>query len=335
MKVLYVGQYQSGSTSRMRGEKLKKALNTDEFDVINTFLPFSEINRLFRSIGFRYKFGPLISKINTFVLEGVVKNYDLIWVDKGVYLQKETTLALRRSTKRLVHFTPDPAFFFHQSMHFIASIPLYDFVVTTKTFEVANYEKLVNAEKVILVTQGYDKEVHFPVVEFSKKEKGVVFVGHHEKEREELLSFLIEQEVQVALAGIKWEKFAAKYQHNTNLKYLGQGLYQEEYVKALSSYHFGLGLLSKWIPEKHTTRTFEIPACGTALLTEPNEEISGIFNEDEAVFFENASDLVKQVKYFLSNLGEMEKLTEKGYARVRSGYDYETILTKIVKQIGL
>ena len=37
------------------------------------------------------------------------------------------------------------------------------------------------------------------------------------------------------------------------------------------------GLLAKWVPELHTTRTFEIPACGTALVTERNSETALVF----------------------------------------------------------
>lgn len=336
MKVLYIGQYQKGSTSRMRAEKLKNLLNPESFEVINIDIFSIEKNSLFRSLGFRYKRGPLVNKVNSLIGQSLKGAYDLIWVDKGVYLRQETTQKLRQLTHKLVHFTPDPAFLFHQSKLFSASIPHYDFLITTKTFEVPEYEKIAGKGKVILITQGFDKEIHTPQLEFRNKKKGIIFIGHHEKERERLLRYLIERNIDVALAGIKWKKFARKNQNNKHLNYLGEGLFQEEYVKALSSYQFGLGLLSKWIPEKHTTRTFEVPACGTALLTEKNEETRLIFAEDEVIFFEETSDLVEKIKYFMNNVEKLENLTEKGYMKVKEGgYDYESILAKVIKQIGL
>lgn len=42
---------------------------------------------------------------------------------------------------------------------------------------------------------------------------------------------------------------------------------------------FARGALSRRFPERHTTRTFEIPACGTVLITEWNEEISVFLGE--------------------------------------------------------
>ena len=50
--------------------------------------------------------------------------------------------------------------------------------------------------------------------------------------------------------------------------------YIEEYAKIISLSYFGLGLLSNWVPELHTTRTFEIPACNTCLITPKTIEIA-------------------------------------------------------------
>lgn len=337
MKVLYIGQYQKGSTSRMRAENLKKILFADNFEVIDINIPFLEANRFFRSLGFRYKIGPFITEINSFIISKLKGPYDLIWVDKGIYIQKETTKKLRGKTNKLVHFTPDPAFFFHKSRHFNASIPFYDFLITTKSFEVKKYEKRAGIKKkVILATQGYDKELHFPVVEFDDKKEGIVFIGHHEKEREALLSLLVDNEIKIALAGLKWDDFAEKHKNNKNFTYLGKALFHNDYVRVLSTYYFGLGLLSKWIPEKHTTRTFEIPACGTALVTEYNEEISAFYNDNEVIFFTKAADLVSKIKHFQCNLEKLKKVTENGNTRVKlNGYDYESILKRIIEQIEL
>ena len=43
--------------------------------------------------------------------------------------------------------------------------------------------------------------------------------------------------------------------------------------------------------ELHTTRTFEIPACGTILITEKNVETLSFFNPDEVIFFEDIYDI--------------------------------------------
>ena len=59
------------STSRMRGEILKNLYPQANYHVINTSIPFDGANRLLRSLCFRYKIGPLIDKINKYILKEV------------------------------------------------------------------------------------------------------------------------------------------------------------------------------------------------------------------------------------------------------------------------
>ena len=63
--------------------------------------------------------------------------------------------------------------------------------MTTKTFEIELYKK-AGAQNVIFCTQGFDPEIHKPEYSFEDKEKSIVFIGHAEPERFELISYLIE-----------------------------------------------------------------------------------------------------------------------------------------------
>lgn len=92
MKVLYIGIYRDGSTSKMRADKIRNILSNWEMDVINTDIPKQSMWRIWQSIGFRYKKGPLIGKVNSYVLDSLDNRfYDLIWVDKAIYLTFKTT----------------------------------------------------------------------------------------------------------------------------------------------------------------------------------------------------------------------------------------------------
>jgi glycosyltransferase involved in cell wall biosynthesis len=340
MNLLYIGQYTSGTTSKMRADQLKEILNPQRFGIIDTHEPFFKTPKLLRSLGFRYKRGPLVANTNRFIQKQLAgyphEQFDLIWVDKAVYITKETTVLLRQKAKMLVHFTPDPAFTFHQSHHFKASLDYYDFAITTKSFETEYYQKHLPKEKIILATQGFNSETHQPQIDYLKKEEGVLFIGHCENERELVVQKLIDGGIQVILAGIKWEKFVKRNQSNSLLTYLGKGIYGSDYAKALSSYQFSWGALSKWIPELHTTRTFEIPACGTALITERNDETCGFFNEEEAIFYDSPEEMVERIKYFQNHPDELEALTTKGRERViRDGRDYRRILEGVLERMGI
>ncbi|TXK46972.1 glycosyltransferase family 1 protein [Pontibacter qinzhouensis] len=330
--ILYIGQYTAGSTSRMRADKFKSLLPDHQFHVINSDIPFYECNKFSRSIGFRFKVGPLISSINNYIKCNVKElAYKLIWIDKGIFINKDTLKFLKARTSKLIHYTPDTAFFQNKSFLFESGIHYYDLLITTKSFDKENYLKLVNADKLIFTTQGFDKTIHKPYHSFYEKEKSIVFIGLCEPSRERILTHLLNAGLSVKLAGYGWSKFLNS-NHN-NLKFLGEKLVGEEYAKAISGSLFGFGALSKKFPELHTTRTFEIPACGTALLTEANFETNTFFKNDEAIFYKNISELISKIKYYSCNLSELQVLTDRGYKKVMRKYEYGDLLQEIVKEI--
>ncbi len=335
MKVLYIGQYSKGTTSRMRAETLKSILKPADLQVIDTHIPFYQTNRWVRSFGFRYKKGPLIKKINHYILNSIKQDhYDLIWVDKAVFISPRTTALLRSRAAKLVHFTPDPAFTFHQSKLFFKSLPYYDYLITTKSYELAYYNKYTKSVKVLYTTQGFDDQLHQICKQPFTRKEGFVFIGHYEDQRAAVIEKLLNTNIQITLAGIKWQKFAEKHEHNPNLIYLGDGVYGEDYVKTIQKARVAWGAISKWVPELHTTRTFEIPACGTALLTEANEETESFFKEDEVIFYNSDVELVEKVLYFMTHDKALEQITIKGCAKVKeAGYDYTSIISKILKEI--
>ncbi|MCK0123644.1 glycosyltransferase [Gelidibacter sp. F2691] len=333
--LLYIGQYTEGSTSKMRANQLNKILKPDHFEIIDIHIPFFKTHKIFRSFGFRYKLGPLILNVNNYIQKSIINDkYDIVWVDKGVYINEKTIRILRQVAGKLIHFTPDPAFTFHKSFLFNKSIKYYDFIITTKSFELESYYKLKNKNQVIYVTQGFDRDIHRREDSSFLKKSGVVFLGHHEKEREEVIERLIKHDIDVTLAGIKWERFAEKYRHYKNLNYLGKGVYGKDYVSTIQQAKIAWGAISKWIPELHTTRTFEIPACGTALLTEINSETTTFFNETEAIFYNTTEELMDKVTFYLNNNDDLKELTERGYKKVHEdGYDYESIMRNALRTI--
>ena len=120
MKILYIAQYSEGSTSRMRGEYMRQILKGADVKVINTDVPMEKTSRLFRSVGWRFKKGPFITNINEYITESLKGDYkyDLVWIDKGVFIKPVIISKLKEKSARLVHFTPDPAFAYHQSKFF-------------------------------------------------------------------------------------------------------------------------------------------------------------------------------------------------------------------------
>lgn len=336
MKVLYVGHYMPGCTTRMRGEYLRQLLQPEIFTVVDTDIPIYSTNRLFRSFGWRYYRGPLIKNVNRFIREQVkdAAVFDLIWIDKGVFIEPSLLAALKKPGTLLVHFTPDTAFTNNESHLFNAALPLYDYCVTTKSFELEMYKK-AGAGKVLYCTQGYDPALHHRYHRFEEK-KGVVFIGQHEPWREAAIEGLLKRNIQVKLAGAGWSGFAKAHSNDSSLEYLGTGLFDEQYAKAISGSLVGLGFLSKRFPELHTTRTFEIPACETALAAEDNAETRSFYAEDEVIYFKQPEEMVVKLEYMLQHPEELKKMIEKAGRKVSNGkFDYPGILHGLLNQMGV
>lgn len=334
-KVLYIGQCELGSTSRMRFEVINQ-LTDNKVDLIDISQLISSLNRIYKSIGWRFNAGPLVWKVNRAINQFLTLNelnFDLIWIDKGVFIYKEVLLKLKSRTTTILHYTPDTAFLANKSRYFVKGIHLYDFLITTKSFELDYYYKYVKKSRVIPLTQGYDPKVHFPRLDFFSKKDTITFVGLYEPYRAEILNALLASGYKIVLGGIGWSKFLkSKTLQNDNITFLGEKVVNEQYAMAISTSQFALGLLSKKFPELHTTRTFEIPACGTCLVTEENSEINSFFSDEECLKFKNINDLIQKLQNLTANPSQLELVTQKGYDRMRSeNRDYPNQILEVFK----
>jgi len=260
--------------------------------------------------------------------------YDFIWVDKGVFITDTITKQLSKQTSKLIHFTPDPSFYYHQSTLFNKSLKYYDFAITTKSFEIKNYQDLFDG-KVILTTQGYDEDQHKSLTKFEDKKYDFSFVGHFEINRAIIIRKLLKKGYRILLAGPRWYLFSL-FIKSKNLCYIGKYLKGEKYTKAISDAYMSIGFLSKWIPEQHTTRTFEIPACGTLLVTEKTKEIETFFSDEEVLFYNNFFELEDGAKNLLLNKLDLQKKIVLSQSRINNGgFSHRKILIRLINETGI
>lgn len=334
---LYIGVLTAGTTSRMRAECLRSLRPDWRWVWIDTDVPMRASLRIWRSMAFRLRRGPVVERINATIsqnLQGVESV--LTWVDKGVYIDPEVLHRVRKLSGHLVHFTPDTAFYKNGSRFFREGLDLYDLVVSTKSFERELYKRHVESSKLYFTTQGYDVELHASQVPPVDKRREVVFIGLAEPDRERCLTCLLESGVRVRLAGRGWSRFLRKFSGCDLLKFEGEAVFGKDYSRLISGSWIGLGLLSKRFPERHTTRTFEIPACGTILASEKNEEICAFFREDEAILISSYVEMAEEIRRKLASSEEsLKALAEAGRKRVvADGKDNLTILSGILAAAG-
>lgn len=333
MRAAYIGILTPGTTSRMRAERLRGLVPGAEWQWMDTDPPLRRCARLWRSLAFRTKWGPAISAVNQAVRAALSPTaYDLVWVDKGVFLTAETMAVVRGRSRKLVHFTPDTSFLGNRSRHFEQSLGLYDLVVTTKSFEVGEYQRRGVGERLCCLTQGYDPSVHWPRCPEQPRRRELAFIGLAEPDREACLALLLDKGLSVRLGGQGWKRFLQRYEGCAHLHFAGERVFGEAYAEVYSRAWIGLGLLSKRFPELHTTRTFEIPACGAILATEGNGETKQFFTGDEALFFDDYHELATIAAGRLAGPEDaLDRVASAGYRKVMSsGRDYDSLLRSVL-----
>lgn len=332
--ILYIGQLNKGGTCLDRMHALEAmSFSVTPFDVST----YADPIRLLNSIAYRYNFGRKISLLNRDLVglaEKYSKKIDYIWVDKGRWIYPETLISLKKLTNStLIHYTPDPQIFIHKSRYFEKSIPLYDFVITTKPFETERYKEL-GAKKVLFNYQSYDENRFYPRERNLSYSCDVGLIGHYRKYYADVIMSAQKATDHIKIWGMAWNK--ARVRYPCLMKYYQGGpVIGDDYPVALSSTKICLGLLDKTIPETTTTRSFEIPACGAFMLAERTDDHLALFKEHvEAEFFASKEEMIEKIRYYLSNERERRKIAMSGRERcIKSGYDTSSRLKQILGEI--
>jgi hypothetical protein len=263
---------------------------------------------------------------------------DILWIDKGQTIAAATLRSVRHSTPNclIVGYSPDdmtnPG---NQSRRFVAGLPQYDVYFTTKTYGVAELQKL-GARRVHFIGNSYDPETHRPLAP-SKKQRAelggsVGFIGQWEEHRSGSLCQLAGAGIPVRVWGHDWHSCQCR---SNSLRLEHRPLWGNDYALALCSFDINLCYLRKSNRDLQTTRTVEIPACGAFMLAERTDEHLALFEEGkEAEFFGDDAELIDKTKYYLAHPPKREAIAEAGRQRcLRSGYSNQHRMEQMMKVI--
>lgn len=265
--------------------------------------------------------------------------YDIVWIDKGTTIYPETLKYIKKVSPqtKIVSYSPDNMALRHnQSQQYLECIPLYDYIITNKSYILDDMQRL-GAKDIRFVNNTYETTFHHPyqLTEDEQKVYGneVCFIGAWEHERFNSLLHLVNSGIKVTVfGGGKWLKY--KYEH-PNLIIMGYSLMGKDYCKAICAAKISLCFLRKMNFDKQTTRSVEIPACGGFMLAERTEEHLSLFEEDkEAVFFSNNDELLEKCRYYLSHEDERKRIAVAGRERcVKSDYSNEGMIRRVLKEV--
>lgn len=330
MKILSVGSFSKIScTSLHRTWALRKC--ADDVDVIDSDAP--KCTLWYRVCYHLFLWGlpvrlPDESNVNAKIRNYCEsKNYDVIWIDKGITVAPETLAFIKEkySGTKIVSYSPDNMALRHnQSQQYLECIPLYDIHFTTKSYILDDMKKL-GAKRINFTNKLYESTYHHPMNLSDEERKrlggDVGFIGAWEKERCDSILYLAQNGINVKVfGGGRWNK----YRNVPNLT-ICPAVFSSDYSKALQAFKISLCFLRKMNFDQQTSRTMEIPGCGGFMLAECTDEHRALFEEDkEAVYFSTDAELLKKCRYYLTHDEERKKIAEAGHKRCEiSGYSNE------------
>ena len=319
-----------------------------EVSGVHTIEPWTEAGWLARQVQRRRGRGAVVDTINRRVLDAArIHRPDLVWAEKQEYLTLETLVALRSTGAHLVHFTPDPYFSlaWKRTPIMDAALPLFDTLVYCKRYEQADYERV--GPPTVYMPLGYAEDVHRPLPSADTRWACTAgFLGGWEPRRERLLGRVADAGADLKIWGGYWDHLRDgrwTLRRHVILNQLagadpyriarrpalasalqGGEVYGDDYARALTGARIGLGFLRTVCPDQHTTRTFEIPACGSLLLADRTDEHQSFFEEGvEAEFFGSEDELVDKLMFYGRDESARARLAAAGLDRCRrSGYAY-------------
>jgi len=104
----------------------------------------------------------------------------------------------------------------------------------------------------------------------------------------------------------------------------------EEIVKIYQASKININVTKLMLKTAVNQRVFDVPACGSFLLTDYREDLGMLFALDkEMICYHGLEDLEKKVRYFLENSEEREAISLAGQRRVKAEHGYEQRLVFI------
>ena len=267
-------------------------------------------------------------------------NYDIVWIDKGQTIFPETLQFIKKVSPHsiIVSYSPDNMALRHnQTQQYLKCVPLYDFIVTNKSYIIEDLKKM-GAQHVLFVNNSYEDSFHYPrelsAQDIQELGGDVGFIGAWEKARCESICYLADHGIKVRVFGVgKWADYK---NYSPNLRIEERQLLGEDYCKSLQAFKISLCFLRKMNYDQQTTRSVEIPACGGFMLAERTYEHLSMFEEGkEAVFFSSNEELLEKCRFYLVNEEERNRIAKNGLKICREkGYSNIETLRKVLQSIN-
>lgn len=325
MKILQAGDFSLDYYDESLYSEFKNTakLEVTKFQWNNYFSNYQYKNifaKFYYTLENRYKFGPIVKKINRdFLLQVKNNEYDIIFLWRAVHIYPSTMREIKKYSI-VIGYNNDQTFSKHHPWWLFyllrRSIPFYDHFFVYRKSDKSLIEKVGVTSSIFMPT--FDPDKIFPIASVDKN-YDVVFIGHYENDgRDELLLKLVDQGFKVRLNGQRWEQSCY---FEKLVESFGEIIpAYDDYNEALNSAKVCLSFLSKLNNDTYTRRTLEIPATKTVMLAEYTDDQAAMFEPNvEAVYFSDHLEAIDKLKWLIVNPDLADSIAIAGYNKVLSG----------------
>jgi hypothetical protein len=319
-----------GSTAHQRLRAFQEIM--PEVYIFDSNILYPQYRRSLSSIDRRLKNGP-ISYLYSFLLRKWVdtNRIKIIWFDKQIHLRPELLDYFNKIGVFTIFYSHDDQFNVkNQSIRFAELIVKFNLVVTTKSYNVHEYNEHFKVSNVLLINNAADPSIFFPKYDL-KKNLNCSFIGFYENDRYNFISELSKfHKVNIFSNDQRWYR-----EDETIIK--NNSVWDAEYNNTLNSTNINLCFLRKENRDLQTTRSIEVPMSGNLMLAERTSEHLDLFKEGvEADFFTGIEELISKVEFYTNNTQLALSIGKNGRARcMSSGYTWKKTLKTIMNSIQL
>ncbi len=298
----------------------------------------SKFIEIIKRVENKFHIGPDVYKMNSDLVAYVKKiSPELVFIYQGLFFTAATLKTIKFNGAKVFGYCNDDPFSDKAPKYFwrkyLSSCREYDLVFSYRLKNIDDYKRVYGIDSEILRSY-YIEDRNYKLEKSAEKyECDVAFIGHYEDDgRDEFL-------IKVARSGHSFKVYGAEWHRS---KYYGEfkkimgGDVQQlrgDYNIALNSCKIALVFLSKINHDTYTRRCFEIPAAGAFMLSEYTDDLATLFEPDkEAVYFNNADELINKVDYYLAHDDERIAIAQNGYERVRrDGHEIKDRARQIIR----
>ena len=338
-RILFTGSNWYGSNARSCADSLRR-LGCDVLD-IDESVYFPPLLSLPGKIGVRLVRDRLVAEFNQAILNIAAHfPHDVFLAFKGTYLLPETLRAIRQSGVSLYNYYPDTSAFSHGKW-LPRSLPEYDCVFYTKPFWYADVAKRIPLKDGCFVPHGYDPMLHrsFPLNsrDLADYSCDVSLIATYMPHKEQVVADLarLRPQLDLRIWGNRWSEHCKEPALQRCVQ--GFALHGERYARAMCATRINLAIMGGKVEgassgDFTTNRTYTIPASGSFMLHERNDEVLGLYREGvEIECFDSAKELAEKIDYYLAHPEERRQIALAGHLRCVPAYSYDRRMADVLR----